>query len=93
MRRLLFFLLAGTFCVAACLHLRSKSSGSFADVTLAICCEDYGSGIIYDRQFDFPTGAGLYSDVPVWGIDSALFFGAAVGFGFYAKRKLQEQEV
>src|SRR5437870_3757870 len=57
-------------------------------------CEDYGSGILYDRHFDFPTGAGLFVvDIPVWALDAVFFVGTAVAFGFYARSKLQEQKV
>ena len=94
MARVTFFVLAAVFCLAACLPLRSKSSEStWADVTFAVGCEDYGSGIIIDRQFDFPTGAGIFIDIPAWAVDAGLFVAAAVSFGFYAKRKLQEQKV
>jgi hypothetical protein len=93
MPRTFFFLLAGAFCLAAgCFPVRSKISGSWADVTFAIGCEDYGSGIWYDRQFDFPTG-GLFVDVPVWAVDTGLLATAAIAFGFHAKRELQKQKV
>jgi hypothetical protein len=94
MARLLFFVLAGAFCVAAaCFPLRSQSDSTLADVTFGIGCEDHGTGIWPDRQFDFPTGAGYYIDIPVWLLDTGLFVAAAAAFGFYAKRKLREQTV
>src|ERR1044071_3548133 len=66
MARLLFFVLAGAFCVAAaCFPLRSPSDSTLADVTFGIGCEDPGTGIWPDRQFDFfPTGAGYYIMFP-----------------------------
>jgi len=90
MARLSFFVLAAVFCIAACLPLKSKTSESWADLTLGIGCEDYGSGIWYDRQFDFPTGS-LFIDVPAWAVDTCLFVGAAIAFGFEAKRRLSGQ--
>ncbi len=93
MARLLFFILAGAFCVAASFPLRSETDSTWADVTFGIGCEDYGTGVWPDRQFDFPTGAGFYIDVPVWALDAGLFFGAAAAFGFNARRKLREQRV
>ncbi len=88
MSRTLFFVLAGTFGFAASLPLKSGTSDSWADVTFGLDCEDYGPGIWYDRQFDFPTG-GLFVDVPVWAIDAGLFAAAAMSFGFYAKKRVQ----
>jgi len=94
MARLFIFLCAAAFCVAAaCFPLRSQSDGTWADVTFGIACEDHGTGIWPDRQFDFPTGAGYYTDIPVWALDTALFAGAAAAFVFYAKTKLREQTV
>jgi hypothetical protein len=93
MARVTFLVFAAMFCLVACLPLRSKSSESWADVTLALACEDYGTGIVYDRQFDFPTGAGFFIDVPVWAVDAGLFAAAAVAFRYYAKWKLQERRV
>ena len=65
----------------------------WADVTFAIGCEDHPSGIYYDRQFDFPSGGGIFIDTPMWAVDAGLFVAAAAAFGFYAKRRLQEQKV
>ncbi len=93
MARLLFFVLAGAFCVAACFPLRSRSDSKWADVTFGIGCEDVGTGIWPDRQFDFPTGECRYIDIPVWALDTGLFIGAAAAFVFYAKRKVREQPV
>jgi len=76
-----------------CLPLRSEFWGTWADVTVAVRCEDYGSGVWYDRHFDFPTGAGLFVDIPVWALDAVVFVGTAIAFGFYARNKLQEQKV
>jgi hypothetical protein len=92
MSRILFFLLAGAFCLAVCLPLKSKGSDDWAGITFAIHSDDYGSGIWYDRQFDFPTGA-LFVDVPVWTVDAGLLVAAAIAFGSYAKKKIQEQRV
>jgi hypothetical protein len=94
MARLLFFLFAAAFCVAAaCFPLQSKSDSTWADVTFGIACEDHGTGIWHDRQFDFPTGAGYYIDIPAWVLDTGLFVGTAAAFGFYAKGKLRAQAV
>jgi len=90
MSRIVFFVLAGAFCFAACLPLRSKSSDSWAYVTVAVGSDC--TGICYDRQFDFPTG-DFYIDMPVWTVDAGLFVSASIAFGFYAKRKLQEKKV
>ena len=90
--RLFLFVLAGVFCLLMCLPVKSAFWGTWADVTIAIGCEDYGSGIVYDRHFDFPTGA-RYVDIPVWALDAVFFVGTAVAFGFYARSKLQEQKV
>src|SRR5258705_11878041 len=93
MARLLFFVLAGAFCIAACFPLRSNfSESTWADLTFAIAFQDHSSGIYYDRQFDWPTGEGIWIDVPVWVVDVGLFVMATVAFGFYAKDKLQNQK-
>ena len=93
MARLLFFALGAAFCIAACFPLRSNYSESpWADFTFAIAFQDYPSGIYYDRQFDWPTGEVIWVDVPAWAVDASLFAMAAVAFGFYAKRKLQDQK-
>ena len=94
MARLFFFLFAGAFCVAAaCFPLRSDSDSTWADVTFGIGCEDHGTGVWPDRQFDFPTGAGYYIDIPVWALETGLFVATAVAFGFYARGRLEEQKV
>jgi len=94
MARIFFFVLAGAFCItAACVPLRSESDSTWADVTFGIGCEDHGTGVWPDRQFDFPTGAGYYIDIPAWALDTGLFIGTAVAFAFYAKRKLRDQPV
>jgi hypothetical protein len=90
MSRILFFVLAGAFCLAACLPLRSRSTDSWADLTVVVGSDC--TGICYDRQFDFPTG-DLYIDMPVWVVDAGFFASASIAFGFYASRKLQEQKV
>jgi hypothetical protein len=77
----------------ACLPLRSGSDSTWADVTFGVGCEDHGSGIWPDRQFDFPTGAGYYIDLPVWALDTALFGATAAAFVLYAKSKVREQMV
>ena len=94
MGRIIFFVCAGAFCLAAaCFPLRCQPDGKWAYVTFGIGCEDHGTGVWPDRQFDFPTGAGYYIDIPVWALNTVLFFGAAAAFRFYAKRKLGEQVV
>ena len=90
MSRILFFVLAGAFCLMACLPLKSRSTDSWADVTVVVGSDC--TGICYDRQFDLPTG-DFYIDTPVWAVDAVLFASASIAFGFYAKRKLQEQKV
>ena len=92
MARLLFFILVAAFCIAACFPVRSSSSESpWADFTFAIGFQDYPSGIYYDRQFDWPTGEAIWLDVPVWVVDLALLVLASVAFGFYARKKIQQQ--
>ena len=93
MARLPFFVLAAAFCVAACFPLRSPSDSTWAGVTFGIGCEDAGTGIWLDRQFDFPTGEWRYIDIPVSALDTGLFVGAATAFVFYAKSKLREERV
>ena len=68
------------------------SESTWADLTFAIAFQDHPSGIYYDRQFDWPTGEGIWIDVPVWVVDAGLFVMATVAFGFYAKDKLQNQK-
>jgi len=88
----MFFVFAAMLCLAAFLPLRSTySEGGWSEVTLAIGCEDVGSGIWLDRQFDFPTGAGFFMDLPVWSVDAVLFVGAAVAFALFARKMLQAQ--
>src|SRR5258705_754194 len=94
MARLLFFVLAGAFCIAACFPLRSNSSEStWADLTFAIAFQDHPSGIYYDRQFDWPTGEAIWIEVPVWAVDAGLLVAAAAAFGFHAKGKFREQKL
>jgi hypothetical protein len=91
MARLLFFVLAAMFCFAASLPLRSRSSeSSWADLTLVISSEDHPAGVIYDREFDLPTGSS-FVDVPVWAVDAALFAGAEMAFGLHAKRTFRNK--
>jgi hypothetical protein len=93
MARVLFFILVGAFCLAACLPLRSSSSeSSWADLTFAISSQDYPSGIYYDRHFDWPTGEAIWIDVPVWTVDVSLFVMTSIAFGFYVRKKVQEQK-
>jgi hypothetical protein len=93
MARLPLFVLAAAFCVAACFPLRSLSDSTWAEVTFGIACEDAGTGIWVDRQFDFPTGEWRYIDIPVWVLDTGLLISAATAFVFYAKSKLRGQRV
>ena len=62
-------------------------------MTFGFGCEDHGTGVWPDRQFDFPTGAGYYIDIPAWMLDTGLFVGAAAAFAFFARGKLREQAV
>jgi hypothetical protein len=57
--------------------LLSRWSGGFADVTIAVSCQDMPSGIYYDREFDWPTGEALWIDLPAWLLYATLVCGAA----------------
>ena len=91
--KLSFFALAGLFLLSAAFPLRSSHTGEWADFTFAVAFQDRPSGVYYDREFDWPTGEAIWVELPVWSVDAVLFVATGVAFGFYARRKLNEQKL
>lgn len=53
----------------------SKWSGEAAEITIAwgVTAPGMHGGILYDRDFDWPTGEALWVDVPAWSLHLLLF--------------------